>query len=152
VQNKRGEWQTTRDIKVTKYGYQTEGWQGAPWAPTNFIWAKLPMYVIEMKPKDRYYNYGTQHIWIEQNTYTPVYKIIHDRSGAYWKTFFMSLAFSKSADGKMSLNLVPFQNIVDERSKHSTATEVVSPRNIWTMFANVDPNDFTFAGFQKYCK
>jgi hypothetical protein len=113
---------------------------------------KRPVYVIEMKPKDPYYNYGIQHIWVDPDTYMPVYKIIHDRSGKYWKTFFMSIAFGKGTDGQMSLILVPFQNMFDERSNHATATEVVSPRNIWTLFANVDPNDFTFAGFQKYCK
>ena len=58
VKNDRGEWVTTKDIKPIIYGYQKEGWQGAPWAPTNLCWVKRPVYIIEMNAKDRYYNYG----------------------------------------------------------------------------------------------
>jgi hypothetical protein len=53
VQNRRGEWQSTKDVKRVTYGYEVEGWQGAPWNPTNLVWAKRPMYPLEMTPKDK---------------------------------------------------------------------------------------------------
>ena len=38
VKNEEGEWETTRSIPAVVYGHQKEGWQGAPWAPTNLAW------------------------------------------------------------------------------------------------------------------
>ncbi|MEW6440209.1 MAG: DUF1329 domain-containing protein [bacterium] len=152
VQNKKGEWTTTTDVKPVIYGYQKEGWTGAPWAPTNLVWVKRPLYVIEMTPKDRYYNYGTHYIWVDPETYATTYKVIYDRSGKYWKTLYMVNFFCQSEDKSMALVAVAGQNIVDERAEHATITENCGPRNVWTMFANVDPNDFSMAGFQKFCK
>ncbi len=40
VQNNRGEWVTTEDVTPSVYGFQTEGWQGAPWAPVKLFWVK----------------------------------------------------------------------------------------------------------------
>ena len=152
VANEQGEWLTTKDIKPVIYGYQKEGWKGAPWAPTNLVWVKRKMYVIEMTPKDRYYNYGVHYLWADPETYATTYKIIHDRSGNYWKGLYMINFFCQSEDKKMALVCVAGQNIIDERADHATITENCSPRNIWTMFANVDLNDFSMAGFQKFCK
>jgi len=152
VQNRRGEWQSTRDVKRVTYGYEVEGWQGAPWNPTNLVWAKRPMYALEMTPKDKYYNYGTHYIWISAQTFSATYKVIHDRAGLYWKTLFTAAVFLESADKTMHFVAGPCQNVVDERYDHATVTKILCPENIWTFFAKVNPNDFTLAGFQKYCK
>ncbi len=151
-QNDAGEWVTTKDVKPVLYGYQVKDWKGAPWAPTNLVWVKRPLYVIEMTPKDRYYNYGTHYLWADPETYATTYKIIHDRSGKYWKTLYMINFFCQSQDRKMAMIAVAGQNIIDERADHATITENCSPRNIWTMFAQTDLDDFSMAGFQKFCK
>jgi len=36
-----------------------------------------------MDAKDRYYNYGPQHLWIDAETYGCTYKVIHDKAGTY---------------------------------------------------------------------
>lgn len=152
VENRRGEWQSTKDVKRVTYGYEQKGWQGAPWNPTNLVWAKDTMYALEMTPKDKYYNYGTHYIWISADTWSATYKVIHDRAGVYWKTLFTAGAFLESADKKMHFVAGPCQNVVDERYDHATVTKILCPENIWTFLADVNPNDFTLAGFQKYCK
>jgi hypothetical protein len=152
VQKPNGEWVTTKDMKPVVYGYQKQGWTGAPWAPTNLVWVKRPVYVIEMTPKDHLYNYGTHFIWASPETYATTYKVIYDRAGTYWKTLYMINSFCQSADQKMALISVAGQNIIDERADHATITENCSPRNPWTMFAHMDLNDFSMGGFQKFCK
>lgn len=152
VQNRRGEWQSTKDVKRVTYGYEVEGWQGAPWHPTNLVWAKEDMYALEMTPKDKYYNYGTHYIWISSTTFSATYKEIHDRAGVYWKMLFTAGAFLRNADNTMRFGAGPCQNVVDERYNHATVTKILCPENIWTFYAKVNPNDFTLAGFQKYCK
>ncbi len=152
VQNRYGEWETTKEMKRVMYGYETEGWQGAPWAPTNLIWVKRPVYIIEMTPRDRYYNYGTHYIWASPETYACPYKVVNDRAGQYWKSLYMVNTFVQSADKKMAVIAVPGQNVIDERYKHATITQILSPDNPWTMKARLNLDDFSMAGFQKFCK
>ncbi len=152
VQNRYGEWQTTKAVNRVIYGYEKEGWQGAPWAPTNLVWVKRPVYVIEMKPRDRYYNYGTHYIWASPETYACYYKVVNDRAGQYWKSLYMVNTFVQSADKKMAVIAVPGQNVIDERYKHATITQILSPDNPWTMKARLNLDDFSMAGFQKFCK
>ena len=151
VQNQAGEWETTSNTVV--YGYQKEGWQGAPWAPTNVVWVKREVYVIEAKAKDGYYNYGTQHMWIDTETFNCSYKMINDRAGKYWKTLLLPDWVCESGDNKARFKLVGVSIVmIDERTDHATATESGSANNKMVFGANLDEVDFTLAGFQKYCK
>ena len=150
--NEEGEWSTTKEIPAVVYGYQKEGWQGASWAPTSLVWVKRPAYLLEMRPKDPYYNYGPQILWVEAEIFGCAYKVIHDKSGAYWKTFFSAAMACESHDQKMRFISLASQEAVDDRSDHASVIEDASPRNIWHFFAKVDLNDFSLAGFQKFCK
>jgi hypothetical protein len=152
MQTKRGAWQTTPDVTPSVYGFQTEGWQGAPWAPVNLFWVKKTVYVIEASSKDRYYNYGKQEMWYDPDVRFPKYKIIYDRAGDYWKTMMIGFSAYGSADGKMKFMLVDIQDIVDDRSHHASLCENASKRNLWKLFTEVEMDDFTLSGFQKYCK
>jgi hypothetical protein len=152
VPNEQGEWLTTKEIKAVIHGYKKEGWKGAPWAPTNLVWAKRPVYVLEMTPKDPYYNYGPQHLWVDAELYGAAYKVIFDKSGAYWKTMFISSMGCQSDDKKMMFTSLATQQMVDDRTDHSSVIEDASPRNIWAFFAKMDANDFSLSGFQKFCK
>jgi len=148
----KDEWKTTKTIRPIIYGYKQEGWQGASWAPTNLAWVRRPAYVLEMRPKDSYYNYGVQHLWVDAEIFGSVYKVIHDRSGKYWKTFFSSAMACTSANDRTRFISVATQQAVDDRTRHSTVIEDASPRNTWSYYADLDMNDFTLAGFQKFSK
>ena len=152
VQNEQGEWLTTKEIKPVIHGYQKEGWKGVTWAPTNLVWAKRPVYVLEMIPKDPYYNYGPQQIWVDAEIYGAAYKVIFDKSRAYWKTMFISSMACESHDQKMMFTSLATQQMVDDRADQSSVIEDASPRNIWAFFAQMDANDFSLSGFQKFCK
>ena len=152
VLNERGEWETTSGIKPVIYGYEKEGWQGAAWAPTNLCWVKRPVIILEMDAKDRYYNYGPQHLWVDAETYGCTYKVIHDKAGAYWKTLFISGAACQSDDKAMRFVSLSSQQMVDDRADRSSVIEDCSPRNIWAFYAKMDVNYFSLAGFQKFCK
>lgn len=152
VQNEQSEWYTTAEIKPVIFGYKKESWQGATWAPTNLVWVKRPVYVLEMIPKDPYYNYGPQELWLDTELYGAAFKVIRDKSGAYWKTFFISSMACESEDKKMMFTSLATQQVVDDRADHSTVIEDASPRNLWGYYAVMDPNDFSLSGFQKFCK
>lgn len=152
VRNESAEWETTQGIKPVVYGYQKQGWQGAAWAPTNLCWIKRPVHVLEMIPKDPYYNYGPQHLWLDAEIYGCGYKVIYDKSGKYWKTLFLSAAACQSDDKSMRFLSLSSQQVIDDRSDRSSVIEDCSPRNIWAFFAKMDENNFSLAGFQRFCK
>lgn len=152
AKGEEGGWQSSEDIEVTVYGYEKEGWQGALWAPVNWLWVKMPVYVLEMKPKDPYYNYGIQHLWVQTETWGPVYKTIYDKAGKYWKTFIVESRCFESEDKGFHHAHSGDQLIVDERSKHATIFRGPMPTELWEYNTEMEEDDFSLAGFQKFCK
>ncbi len=151
-ENDAGEWLTTAQIRRIPNGYQVKGWQGAPWAPTNLVWLKRHLYIFEMRPKDPYYNYGCQETWVDAQTFAVMYKVINDKAGDYWKTFYTSSMCCASDDKRLRFWDLAGQYVVDDRRDYATTVEDASPRNIWAYWAVLDPHDFTLGGFQKFCK
>ncbi|MEW6442312.1 MAG: DUF1329 domain-containing protein [bacterium] len=152
VENETGGWRSSENVKEMVCGYQREGWQGAPWAPVNWIWVKQPVYVLEMKAKDPYYTYGIQHLWLHTGTYVAVFKTIYDKSGKHWKTVMLQHACFESGDQKFHLTYAGDQIAIDERADHATAIKGPTPTDIWLYSVELAEDDFSLAGFQKFCK
>jgi hypothetical protein len=152
VPNEEGGWRSTKEITPVVHGFETEGWQGAPWFPVSLIWVKKPVWVIRATPKDPYYNFGDIEYWVDTDILFPAYSVIHDRAGNYWKTFLSSMTAFESNDKKMKYLMIVLQHMVDDRSQHSSFAECGSQRNQWAQWVEMDPNDFSLAGFQKFCK
>ncbi|MGB9499198.1 MAG: DUF1329 domain-containing protein [Dissulfuribacterales bacterium] len=153
VQNKNGGWETTKDIKDTKFGFETKGWTGVPWAPTNCIWVKRTVQVMELRSRNPYYNFGIQYIWLDKESQTGLLKIVCDRAGDYWKTMILGQGGLISKD-KESMKLLTFtlQQNIDERSDHCSIIKDCSKRNKWIFFHTMDVNSFTLGGFPAFCK
>ena len=152
VKDEYGEWESSESMKKFSYGYEKEGWQGAHWAPLDWIWVKQPVYVIEVRAKDPYYNYGPQELWMYQGNWLPHYKIINDRAGKYWKAVIQAMGFFESRDKKMKLTYAGEQFTIDERADHATLVSGPTPTDIWQYNVEMDEDDFSLAGFQKFCK
>ncbi|MGV8073536.1 MAG: DUF1329 domain-containing protein [Syntrophobacteraceae bacterium] len=147
-----GGYMSPKNIKPVTYGYQKPEWKGAKWAPLNLVWVKRPVYVIEAKNKDPYYNFGTQMIWMDSETAHSAIRDMNDRSGAYWKTMICSSTAYLSEDKKTAINTLANMQAMDSRNKRCTIVEVSSPRNIWHYFTNSDATKFSLAGYAAFCK
>ena len=55
------------------YGFQTAGWTGLPWGLPKGGLAKRPVWVVEAKPRDKYYLYGRLVLWIDAETWDGSY-------------------------------------------------------------------------------
>jgi len=152
VKGEEGGWLSSEDIEVTVYGYEKEGWQGAQWAPVNWLWVKIPVIILEMKPKDPYYNYGIQHLWVQTETWGTVFKTIHDKAGEYWKTFIVEGRCFENKDKGFHHVHAGDQLIIDERSNHATVFRGPMPTDLWQYDTEMEEHDFSLAGFQKFCK
>jgi hypothetical protein len=152
TKNAAGEWATVNEGQDITYGFQKEGYQGAPWWPQELIYLKRPTYILECEAKDKYYNYGPQQLWVDAACYTPTYKVISDRSGTYWKVEWQSLG--GIGNPKEGLSFVGLANMMafDERSNHACCLVLYNPKNSSRYYAVHDRNDFSLGGFQKLCK
>ncbi len=139
--------------KGCKYGYETEGWTGAPWAPTNVVWVKRKTYVIEGTPKDPYYNYGKCILWLDADRYAPAYKLNYDRALKYWKTGIHALDLVQTKDGTYKSIEWAGLIMIDDREDHATISVQCDPNTKWRwQVKNLKPDDFSLGGFQKFCK
>jgi hypothetical protein len=152
IRNQNGEWEMSTDLPATRIGFQDRNWTGAPWCPIDLVYVKRPAYVIEAIPKDPYYNYGAQTFYIDAETMGGLYKVIYDRNGSYWKAGFIGTMGFQSPDKKSQILGWTDHVVVDEKRDHSTYIRIFDPRTKLVFYAKLDPNDFTLAGFQKYCK
>lgn len=150
--NDIGEWATVVEGQNVTYGFETEGWQGAPWWPQELIYVKRPTYILECEAKDKYYNYGPQKLWVDTGVYTPTYKVITDRSGSYWKTEWQPLGGIGEQDQEFKFVGLANMMAFDDRSEHACVLVLYNPKNSSRYIAQIDRNDFSLGGFQKMCK
>jgi len=105
-----------------------------------------------VKPKDPYYNYGIQHLWVQTETWGTVYKTICDKAGKYWKTFIVEGRCFENRDKAFHHVHSGDQLIIDERSNHATVFRGPMPTDLWQYDTEMEEHDFSLAGFQKFCK
>ncbi len=151
TETKNGEWVFTPEEPI-RLAFQDESATVAAWCPLTPVYVKRPVWVIEAKAEDPYYNYGTQSIWIDRETWTPVCKVIHDRSGKFWKLLLITHVGLQTEGGEEKGVLALDHLMIDTRRDHATYLRQLNPECRFTTFAEVDLNDFSLAGFQKYCK
>lgn len=60
------------------------------WQPVNSVWVVRNMYNVGMYAKDPYYAYGDQECWVDVDNEGISYKVVWDKSGAYWKTMIVN--------------------------------------------------------------
>jgi hypothetical protein len=152
VKGDEGEWKVGALSERVVAGYAQKDWQGAPWAPVDAVWVKRPAYLVESFPKDPYYNSGKTLYWFDAEMSNVIYKVIYDRSGKYWKTLAMVFGYYENEDKEMKSMAYPMHYIYDARRDHATVFHIYTKRDPCAHYVPMDENDYSLAGFQKYCR
>ena len=143
----------SKNVKGMLYGFQEKGWTGAPWAPVNVVWVKRKTLVIEGKPKDPYYNYGTCILWLDAARNAAAFKINFDRADKYWKTCVHPLILLGTKDEKSKFIAWAGMVMVDDRTDHASVSVQCDPKLKWAWeIRNMKEDDYSLGGFQKFCK
>jgi len=150
--NEDGEWSASTETNPIRFGFETEGWTGSIWAPTNVIVVKRPVYLVQGIAKDPYYNYGPQTLWIDKEFYCGYYKEISDRAGKEWKMLHNVWTGAISADDTNRIVLYPSGTMVDERYNHTTVWDFYYSQSPWVTMARDNINDYSLGGFVRFCK
>jgi hypothetical protein len=91
-------------------------------------------------------------MWVDAENFWCCYKIIHDRAGQYWKTFWVAEHPLESADEQLHWIGTGTHDMVDDRRQHGSFLRCIAPENQFVYYAVEDRNDYSLAGFQKLCK
>ena len=154
IQNADGSYGFKKPFKATKWGFETPGWQGKAWAPTNHIWVKRPnVHVIECTAKDPYYNYGKFELWYDQQLLNFTHKVVWDRAGKRWKVLATSLGAYQSPDRLIYKVDCAFGDwIYDEIRDHATGIEAFNPA--YKQIFRIQPSleTFTMGGLVEFAK
>jgi len=160
VINDKGEWEIQgmddREAHAA-YGYEEYAkmyYKGdvAPWCQTNTVWTKRPVWIVEGKPKNPYYNYGREIHWVDKETFTGYWKEIYDRSDEYWKMYWATWGWAATADGKEAGSMI-ISMVLDERLQHCSSLDSYCKDCYYINNAkSIDLNQFSLAGFTKMSK
>ncbi len=107
-----------------KGGWEIPGWQGAPWATPWLTWCPREVYVLEMTPKDRYYNYGIQHYYVDTDALVGYFKVVFTKSGEYWKIVQIFWSLAVVGDDYYSPNSDMYVQ-KDDKTNHATYNKVI---------------------------
>lgn len=144
------EWMTGDDYRGIRWGYEVDGWKGAPWAPTNVVWVKRPVWVVEGRPRDRYYSYGRQLFYVDRETFQAYAKVIDTPAGEYWKTVLADLGMSCAPKNERCYPVVAMSLFVDDKNDRATATTVAGPGSVvYVNTPRIRPEEFTMQGLLK---
>jgi len=83
---------------------------GGPWVPARSIFVPRKLFRVELTPNDANSLYGRQVLYIDAASMLPVYKLVYDRTGKFWK--FLMTGFGLAADRKDKENTVAASRFV----------------------------------------
>ncbi|MBI3302399.1 MAG: DUF1329 domain-containing protein [Deltaproteobacteria bacterium] len=101
-------------------GWDTKGWNGKAWWPTNYNLVTRPVWVVEATAKDPQYAYSRQVLWIDRELYVGYYKEAYDKDGELWRVVLNSVSVGRTTEGDFSLAQPDFTLSVDEKRSHAT--------------------------------
>jgi hypothetical protein len=108
-----------------RLGYEEKGWQGAPWAPVSTIWHPRPVWIVEAMPKDKFYNYGRMHYYVDRETYNIWFKEIYDKSDSHWKMLLLGYHYAATQKETDTIGQTDLYVIIDVKTDHATSNIIV---------------------------
>ncbi len=91
-------WQV--DIPYFQAAYETPGATGAPWQIVeNLKFVLRPVWIIEGKSEDPYYNFGKVIMYMDKDMYRIYWKLVHNRGGEYFYNAMCAYHFVRRPDG-----------------------------------------------------
>ena len=134
------------------YSQSGQQWTGAAWWPTNLYMTKRPVWILELTPKDPYYAYGRQVLWVDKELFFGYYKEIYDRAGEYWKTIIRGGGIALNRDKTFSTTQTDFIMALDNRLNSATVTLPLREGNDIKVNVGLDPELFSYQGLSRFGK
>lgn len=73
----------------------------APWLPTEVRFVPRRVWILELSPRDPFYQSGRQILVVDQESMLPVYKVVYNRHGGYQRTIVGGWGLAATEDGSI---------------------------------------------------
>jgi hypothetical protein len=153
-----GGWKVLTDRNPPTVGYDTPGWTGIAWAPTDSALAKRSFWVIEATPRDKYYLYGRIELWIDAETWHGAWNRKFSWNGEFVQDYQMQASVNHRAGEGNDAEWLPCSTIVwacAENIKMNRATLGglrADPQSPAYRRMPVDPNLFESTSLTRFGK
>jgi len=104
-----------------KYGYETPGWKGAPWAFTSLYWIPRPCWIVEGMPTDPYYAWGKHVMWIDKEVFHLINKEIYDKAGEFQHWHVFANGYGETPSGNNTAGDFHSMIALDTKADHGSA-------------------------------
>ena len=131
-------------------GYQDPAWTGAPWGPIGAVLVRRPVWVVEAKPRDRFYVFDRLEFWIDRETFQGAMIRKADRTGKIVRSVLFLTAASQPIEAGGESVVIPAGSmalICAENLDASRATTLgASPPSgsVHERRAHIDPGLFAY--------
>ncbi|MGE0827011.1 MAG: outer membrane lipoprotein-sorting protein [Candidatus Binatia bacterium] len=138
--------------KSKLYDQSGEQWTGAAWWPVNLHLAKRPVWILELVPKDPYYAYGKQFLWVDKEMFFGYYKEVYDKAGQYWKTIVRGGGIALNKEKTFSTAQADFGMALDDHANQASVGLPLREGNDIKVNVGLDPQLFTSQGLSRFGK
>jgi hypothetical protein len=111
---------STMNIPYNNVVFETPESEGAGWWPLKNVFIRRPVWIVEGKPKDPYYESGTIVLYIDRDLYHGYYKISYTPAGELFRTNLCGQAWGRTADGAFAAPTALLMLGVNEKEERGT--------------------------------
>ncbi len=127
---------------VGRRAWEVPGWKGAFYCPIDAIYTPRPVWILELFPKDPYYNYGRMILYVDKVTYHGYARENYDRAGQYWKTVYLAWDAHYTPKGREAFNS-DFYLAIDDKIHHGTYIDMKRPGAPYEVDSPMTGDNFT---------
>ncbi|MBT8342481.1 MAG: DUF1329 domain-containing protein [Desulfatitalea sp.] len=138
-------------------GFMDKNFKGPSYAPLSLVWVPRQVYIVEMLPKDRYYNYSKEVIYVDKQNGLILLKDMYDRAGEFWKNGMNPNKKTVLSTGERVMAMPSMDMYLDWRARHAMVIVVGQGSGAITQDGNlplgkVGPKFFTEANMKQISK
>ena len=119
------------------WNYETRKFPGAfAWMPTTTFFIPRKVWIVELDCKDPYYPFGRQLLFVDQETFLPVYKIVYDQKGNMVKFIMAGWGLASSETGDVRQ---PFLGFLVVAQANNMEAVTITTKALRTFQGKVSP-------------
>ena len=103
--------------------------QALGWIPSGATFVPRKVWRIEITNRDPFSSYGRQVLYLDYDLLLPLYKIVYDKAGNYWKTVITAFGIAATPDGSKTFAYGAYTVVEDRMSKASSM--IVFPKIVF---------------------
>jgi hypothetical protein len=118
--DQNGRW--TMEVPYNRAVYEVAGAEGAAWLTLDNVFVRRPVWIVEGKPRDPYYDLGRIVLYLDRELFHAYYKIGYSKAGDQFQTNLCGTGWGRTSDGAFAAPTGFLMTGINERENRATPT------------------------------